>query len=675
MARRQPGKQLALFLFILILMLAACTLPFAEGDSTTAPSPTKPQAPSSDQPPPAIDPDEPVLIHGTIPFTSPFLINTIAEPFVLLEDEAGFIRRDREFEFPMAGQMIGPVEIIDEQTLSYTLPLPQQPQGTLIDLDNDGQHDQGVMVFAVAYWSNTWGGPFLEPRDGRGWSNAYTSATTDPDREDEIQGGILVAWAPDDSQGFPSGFGEDDMLFTEDDPIAPIPAGYTLVNLDEEPFRFYKESEPEITLYEGEVAVNDYSEMAYDEAFDALFEKTRVEYPFTEEKAIDWDALYTSFSPRFEQASNDEDFYRAIRDFTYAFPDAHVGVSFNYNVFVEEGGGGLGLVLTELSDGRIIATNVLPGLPASEAGIKVGAEILTWDGQPVLDAIDDVVPYFGPYSTEHHRREGQVAYLTRMPPGEILTVSYQNPGEDEMSVEMQAAYEFDSLLLTIQDPILDELALPIEGEVLDGIGLAYLRVSTFNGDYNLMARLWEHYIDALIENGVPGLIIDIRTNGGGNGGLALDFASYFFDEEILLSQRSYYNNRTGQFEYLDVPSRIEPAPTTYEGEIAVLISSDCVSACEGFAHALSYGGRSVVIGHTPTAGAYGEVGRGQYELPGDLSLQFPTGRPETPDGQLLIEGVGIVPDIVVPITEESALGISDTLLEAAIQALVERLIP
>jgi C-terminal processing protease CtpA/Prc len=675
MARRQPGVQLALFFFILTLLLAACNTQGTAKPPTAVPLPAKPQAPSGDVQTPAADPNEPVLIHGTIPFTSPFFINTIAEPFVLLEDEAGFIQRDREFEFPLAGQMIGPVEIIDEQTLSYTLPLPQEPQGTLIDLDNDGQDDPGVMVFAVAYWSNTWGGPFLEPRDGRGWSNAYTSATTDPDREDEIQGGILVAWAPDDTQGFPSGFGEDGMLFTEDDPIAPIPAGYTVVDLDSEPFRFYKEAEPEITLYEGEGAVNDYSEMAYDEAFDALFEKTRMEYPFTEEKGIDWDALNTSFSPRFEQARNDADFYRAIRDFTYAFPDAHVGVSFNFDVFVEEGGGGLGLVLTELSDGRIIATNVLPGFPAAEAGIEVGAEIITWDGQPVLEAVDDVLPYFGPYSTEHHRREGQVSYLTRMSLGKILTVTFQNPGEVERSIEMESAYEFDSLLLTIQDPIIDELALPIEGEVLDDIGLAYIRVSTFNGDYNLMARLWEHYIDALVQNGVPGLIIDIRNNGGGNGGLALDFASYFFDEEILLSQRSYYNERTEQFEYLDVPSRIEPAPQYYDGEIAILIGSDCVSACEGFAHALSYGGRSIVVGHTPTAGAYGEVGRGQYELPGDLSLQFPTGRPETPDGQLLIEGVGIVPDIVVPVTEESALGISDTLLEAAIQALFERLIP
>ena len=116
-----------------------------------------------------------------------------------------------------------------------------------------------------------------------------------------------------------------------------------------------------------------------------------------------------------------------------------------------------------------------------------------------------------------------------------------------------------------------------------------------------------------------------------------------------------------------------PANAFHRAAIAVLVGPDCASACEGFANALSQGGRAIVVGHYPSAGMYGEVGRGQYELPGDLSLQFPTGRPETPDGELMIEGIGVVPDILVPVTEESALGLSDTVLLAAIDALLANL--
>ena len=133
-----------------------------------------------------LGPDEPVEISGDIPYTSPFFLNSISQPFVMLEDQAGFMRRDREFRFPLEGQVIGPVNVDKNQKLTYTLSLPSVPQGTLLDVDNNGTKDIGVQVFQIAYWSNTWGDTFLEERDGKGWSNAYNSAVTDPENDDEI---------------------------------------------------------------------------------------------------------------------------------------------------------------------------------------------------------------------------------------------------------------------------------------------------------------------------------------------------------------------------------------------------------------------------------------------------------------------------------------------------------
>ena len=152
-------------------------------------------------------PDEPVFISGEIPYTSRFFVDSLAEPFVMLEDEAGFAKRDFEFIFSRASQLIGPVEVSPDLKLSYSLSLPSIPQGTYLDVDNNGEQDTGVQVFAVAYWSNTWRDPFLEPRDGKGWSSAYASTITDSEREYEITGGTLVVWSPDELQAFPTGFG------------------------------------------------------------------------------------------------------------------------------------------------------------------------------------------------------------------------------------------------------------------------------------------------------------------------------------------------------------------------------------------------------------------------------------------------------------------------------------
>ncbi len=642
--------------------------PMPTATLTPTPLPPIPVQPNDE------NPDEPVLISGDIPFTSPFFLDTVAEAYVMLEDQAGFIARDREFPFPLNSQAIGPVELQGDDALTFQLALPTIPQGTSVDVDNDDQNDTGVQVFVIAYWSNTWGGPFLEERDGTGWSNAYASTITDPEREDEIKGGTLIVWSPDDQQGFPTSFGEDNLLFTEDDPTDLIPAGYTFVNLDQEPFRFYKESQPKLTLFEGEGAVNDYSDLSYQEAFDNLIEKVSREYPFTEEKNVDWQALEGRYANRISQADDKQDFYRALRDFTWEIPDAHVGMTIDPDDFFEEAGGSFGLVLSELSDGRVIASHLFVDSAAEAAGIQTGAELIEWDGQPINEAISNVRPYFGPYSTEHHKRLEQVVFLTRMPPDTPIQVKFRNPGTSQVQeAKMIAEIEYDSLFSALPIFSQDELEPPIQAEVLDESGLGYIRLDTFSDDYSLLASLWDRYMNGLIDNEVPGLILDLRNNSGGSGQLAFDFAGYFFDEQIDLYQNYYYNDLEEDFKATERPSQIKPGPVQYQGPIVVLVSPNCISACEGFAYAISQADRATIIGHYPTAGAFGEVGRGQYKMPEDISMQFPTGRPEDPQGQVVIEGVGVELDIVVPVTEDSALGLEDTMLEQAINYLLEEL--
>lgn len=643
--------------------------PQAESATPTAllPSPIKPGSGNS---------QEPTSIFGNIPYTSPFFVNTLGEAFVMLEDQAGFVQRNREFQFPVAGQALGPITIHPDDSLTYELALPAVPQGTFVDVDNDGETDTGVQVFAIANWSNIWGDPFLEPRDGYGWSGAYSSTVVDPNLDDEIQGGTLVIWAPDDQQSFPAGFGPDGLLFTEDDPSVSIGPGYSVVNLDSEPFIISKEARPQIDLVEGALEVSDFSDLSYADAFKAFFDKASREYPFTADKRIDWQALFDEFKPRIDQANTDKEFYKVLLDFAYAIPDGHIGAvgqdDLVIELLLEEYGAGIGMTLAELSDGRILVSNVYPGTAADRAGIKPGAEIVSWDGQPAEQAVSNVKPFASTFSTDHARRLAQLRWMTRFPINQEVTVGFKNPGMGQLEEKtLQAENDYDSLIYALgfdEDPV-----LPIEAEVLEPSGLGYLRINSFSDDYHLLAQLWDRYMNEFTDRQVPALVIDMRSNGGGNSGLANDFAGYFFDEELELFTRLYYNENSGVFEMRDLPSMVKPAPLLFEGPIAVLVGPDCASACEGFAYALQQTGRAVVVGHYPSAGMFGEVGRGQYNLPGDISVQFPTGRAEALDGSLIIEGSGIIPDILVPVTEDSLLSEQDAVLQAAIQALLDRI--
>ena len=121
---------------------------------------------------------------------------------------------------------------------------------------------------------------FFIEQDGHGWSGAYSTVTASihPDTLGEYTGGALIVWSPDDEQGFPSGFGEDGRLFTEDDPVVLLPAGYTIVIMDTEVFTFDRSQNVVLDLIEPEDYVpDDFSEMGYAEAFNALVDKAMLD--------------------------------------------------------------------------------------------------------------------------------------------------------------------------------------------------------------------------------------------------------------------------------------------------------------------------------------------------------------------------------------------------------------
>jgi C-terminal processing protease CtpA/Prc len=212
----------------------------------------------------------------------------------------------------------------------------------------------------------------------------------------------------------------------------------------------------------------------------------------------------------------------------------------------------------------------------------------------------------------------------------------------------------------------------VEYKVLPS-GLGYIKINSFFDNDVLSIQVWERAIQYFNDNKIPGVILDLRINGGGSGWLADQMAAYFFDKETVVGNTAHYSKQTGQF-YMDPGDEtrmIPPRPALqYSGPVAVLVGPACASACEFFSYDMTVNDRAIIVGQYPTEGAGGSVE--QFLMPEDLHVQITTGRAVDANGDIHLEGKGVVPTVKVPVTvdtlKKQANG-EDVILEAAEEAL------
>jgi C-terminal processing protease CtpA/Prc len=625
--------------------------------------------------------EQPEEITGSFTVTNDFVIATyMVEHAVALVDMHGFVVRDQEWEIPANSQVLGFMRVdTAKKSGVYQLDLPIHPHGVLNDVDQNGKANTGVQIFAVAYWPNLTGGPYAEGDDAsRGWPSYLASVVTDSEQQDEVVGGSLVVWAPDNDQQFPTGFGADKKLFTADDPVARIPQGYTIVHLDMEPFTFERSKEASLELFEPkDVAEKDFSGLSYTEAFDKMFAIVRKEYAFNgiEGKQPDWDKLYAELQPRIaaaEAKGDDKAFYFAMRDFTLAFKDGHVGLGggngdqYYYDAFTEATRAGYGFAIRELDDGRVLVNYLDPNGPAAKAGMAVGAEITEFNGLPIKDAISAVTPWTLPDSSSFSIRYQQARYLLRVSTGTEAIVGFTNPDGVPQTVTLEAVVETGSFTRTSMYYGVDRNPmLPVEFKILgDGeLKAGYVKVNSNYDDLNLIIRLFERALQTFKANKVAGIIIDMRHNPGGS---PLGLAGFLSDKEIVMGQLQYYSDATGKFENEGLPEKVLPNKTQYSfDKMILLVAPTCTSACEIEAYGFSQVPGMVVMGQMPSGGVEAEVARGQFALPTGLSLQIPTGRFVLPDGSIFLEGQGVPLTVSVPVDETTIFRTDDVVLEYA----------
>src|SRR5207247_2338132 len=107
-------------------------------------------------------------------------------------------------------------------------------------------------------------------------------------------------------------------------------------------------------------------------------------------------------------------------------------------------------------------------------------------------------------------------------------------------------------------------------------------------------------VDALRD--ADGLILDLRGNPGGVGGMVIGTAGHFLKEPVLLGTMK---TRSSSLKFLANPRRVTTAGRRvepYAGPLALLVDGASMSTSEIFAGGLQAVGRARVFGET-TGGA------------------------------------------------------------------------
>jgi C-terminal peptidase prc len=376
--------------------------------------------------------------------------------------------------------------------------------------------------------------------------------------------------------------------------------------------------------------------------FDDVWETIQDRYYDPHFNGVDWQAKRNAFRPAVAKAGSTHEFYELMRQMIASLKDAHTRVyspdeKFDWwnPRFVT-----VGLGVREI-EGVPVVVQVDPSSAAARTDVRVGDAITSIDNLPAAEFINRRLASLGA-SADERARYRAVAGLFDGPPGSTVKVTWTTREGKQKSAVLPRFWTQRQLGFTTQK----------KGK------LAILRIDAFTQS---VALDFSKALPSALE-GADAIVLDLRSNGGGDAEAMADVASLFLDDGINLGK---FADRSGaSFELQTYSKRLWRVPQLAQIKLplVVLTSESTSSAAEIMAAALQAKRRARVIG-TGTCGCVLAI-RNRHSLPDGGLLDVSEFDYRTAGG-VRLQGLGVKPDQRTPLTRNDLYSRRDPALEAA----------
>ena len=299
---------------------------------------------------------------------------------------------------------------------------------------------------------------------------------------------------------------------------------------------------------------------------------------------------YARYLKRMDQLKSDDVFETFMNAFAHTL-DPHSSYlsprnSEEYRIMMSLSYVGIGASL-QTEDDYVHIVNIIPGGPASIDGTLEPNDKIIGVGQGVDGEMVDVIGWRLDDVVDLIRGKANTVVRLQIIPAGTL------PGNSERVLQLNRG----QVRLEEQAAKSEIITIPRDGRdwsigVIDvpSFYRDYRALTNGDKDYASTTRDVKRLIGELEAEGIDGLIIDLRNNGGGHLTEATALSGLFIDNGPVVQLR----NANARISRLDDP---DPVPrVAYNGPLAVLVNRFSASASEIFAAAVQDYARGVIIG-------------------------------------------------------------------------------